>query len=531
MESLKTKYVVHGFLLLVMTAIFSCAPADRGDRAPAHKSSRQIRVVIFPRPKSLLPYESDNYVDGQLSDLIFSNLIKANYAGNLAPELAESWEISPDHREYTFQIRKNVRFHDGSRLTVADAIFSLEKLIEKAHDKFAEIHYIDGVEDFLGKKSRHVRGIQKLGDFTLRIRLNREFKYFLQFLSAEYTAILPAAYAGLSEADFRSRPLGTGPFRLAGSAAATIGSRQFLVLSFKKNRDYFGPMGNLDEIEFYSANTPIDTATKEYFDLLYISNSEIRELAGKPDFKIINSSFSILNFLILNPGENGQMKDQRIRQLVNYAINREELVRKVFHRQALPAHSMLPFGLLGHNPYYRLDYGRARAIRASLPAGKIAFTILTVAKDDRQLVAEFVRRELAKFAVDVKVITIADQYEYFNNLVYKTKTSVVMGGIPDYPASYHFLTQLVERNGYFNVFKFTFAGLQAKIKTLPSVDIVKETRMLAEINSDFERESIYIPLYYYSNFMAVKNRIKNIAFKYSEIADFATMEVGDEPVH
>ena len=499
MGSLKIKYSLHGFLLLLL-AIFSCAPADRGDQAPAPKVSRQIRVVIFPQPKSLLPYESDNYVDGQLADLIFSNLIKANYVGNIAPELAESWEISPDHREYTFQIRKNVRFHDGSRLTVADVIFSLEKLIEKAHDKFAEIHYIDGVEDFVDKKSSHVRGIQKLGDYTLKIRLNREFKYFLQFLSAEYTAILPAAYAGLSEADFRSQPLGTGPFRLAGSAAATIGSRQFLVLSFKKNHDYFEPMGNVDEIEFYSANTPIDTATKEYFDLLYISNSEIRELAGKPDFKIINSSFSILNFLILNPDENGQMKDQRIRQLVNYAINREELVRKVFHRQALPAHSMLPFGLLGHNPYYRLDYRRAQAIRAALPAGKIAFTILTVAKDDRQLVAEFVRRELAKFAVDVKVITIADQYEYFNNLIYKTKTSVVLGGIPDYPASYHFLTQLVERNGYFNVFKFTFAELQAKIKTLPSVDIVQETRMLAEINSDFENESIYIPLYYYSNF-------------------------------
>jgi hypothetical protein len=89
----------------------------------------------------------------------------------------------------------------------------------------------------------------------------------------------------------------------------------------------------------------------------------------------------------------------------------------------------------------------------------------------------------------------------------------------------------VERNGYFNVFKFTFAGLQAKIKTLPSVDIVQETRMLAEINSDFEKESIYIPLYYYSNFYAVKNRITNITFKYGEIADFATMEVRDEPIH
>jgi oligopeptide transport system substrate-binding protein len=515
----------------IMLVFCRCAPPDRSDRKSAQKTSRQIRAVIFPQPRSLLPYEGNYYVDGQLTDIIFSNLVKANYLGNLAPELAESWEISPDHREYTFHIRKNVRFHNGRQLTVTDVVFTLEKLIEKAQDKFAEIHYIDGVEDFISKKTSRVRGIQKIDDFTVKIRLNEEFKYFLQFLSAEYTSILPDAYAGLSEAVFRKNPVGSGPFQLTGSEKKAIGSKQFLVFKFKKNRNYFEPTGNLDEIDFYSANTPIDTATKEYFDLLYISNSEIPELAGKPDFRVINSSYNIINFLLLNPNENSQMQDQRLRQLVNYAINREELVRKVFHRQAVPAHSMMPFGLLGHNPYYHLDYGRANKIRAALPQEKITFTVMTVAKDERQLVAEFVRRELAKFNVEVKVITIADQYEYFNNLIYSTKTSVVLGGIPDYPASFHFLTHLVEKNGYFNVFKLAFPKLQARLKTLPSVDIIQETRMLAEINADFESDSIYIPLYYYSNFIAIRNRIKTISFKYGDITDFANLEVADEPVH
>ncbi|HUU06183.1 MAG TPA: ABC transporter substrate-binding protein [Patescibacteria group bacterium] len=505
--------------------------AERNAEASEIKTLRKIRVVIFPQPRSLLPYEGNNYVDGQITDIIFSNLIKANYLGNIAPELAESWEISPDHREFTFHIRKNVRFHNGRQLTVSDVVFTMKKLIEKAQDKFAEIHYIDGVEDFINKKTSQVRGIQKIDDFTVKIKLNKEFKYFLQFLSAEYTAILPAAFAGLSEADFRKNPVGTGPFKLTRSETKMIGSRQFLVFKMERNRDYFEPMGNLDAIDFYSTNTAIDTPTKEYFDILYISNNEISELSGKPDFRIINSSFSIINFLILNPNENIQMQNQKIRQLVNCAINREELVRKVFRRQAVPAHSIMPFGLLGHNPYYRQDYGRAEKIRAELPPGKIAFTIITVAKDERQLVAEFVRRELAKFNVEAKVITIADQYEYFNNLIYRTKTSLMLGGIPDYPSSFHFLTHLVEKNGYFNVFKFAFPKLQAMINTLPSVDIITETRMLAEINAAFENDSIYIPLYYHSNFIAIRNRIKTIAFKYGDITDFANLEVADEPVH
>jgi hypothetical protein len=55
--------------------------------------------------------------------------------------------------------------------------------------------------------------------------------------------------------------------------------------------------------------------------------------------------------------------------------------------------------------------------------------------------------------------------------------------------------------------------------------------MLAEINATFESDSFYIPLYYYSNFIAIRNRIKTIAFKYGDITDFANLEVADEPLH
>jgi ABC-type transport system substrate-binding protein len=521
-------------LIAALGAILSfccCSQSGGSNGTPRKKSSQHIKAVIFPQPKTLIPHEGENYVDGQITEIIFNNLVQANYLGNLSPELAESWEISPDHREYIFHIRKNVHFHNGRLLTAADVIFTLKKLIEKAQDKYAEINYIEGFDDFLAKKTRQVTGIRKIDDFTIKIRLNENFKFFLQFLAAEYTAILPDDYAGLSEAVFRKNPIGTGPFRLARSEMKAIASKPFLMLKLEKNRDYFAAMGNLDQIDFYSSNTAIEPALKDHFDLLYISNSEIPEFSGKPDFKMINSSYSVINFLILNPNENSQMQNQKVRQLVNYAINREELVRKVFHRQALPAHSMMPFGLLGHNPYYHLDYSRAEAIRASLPPGKISFTIMTVSKDERQLVAEFVRRELARFNIDVKVIAITDQYEYFNKLIYSTNTSVVMGGIPDYPSSYHFLSHLVERQGYFNIFEFTFPVPLAKIRTLPSLDTVKETRVLSEINAALESDSIYIRLYYYSNFFAVRNRIQAIAFKYGDIIDFANLEVADEPIH
>ena len=107
--------------------------------------------------------------------------------------------------------------------------------------------------------------------------------------------------------------------------------------------------------------------------------------------------------------------------------------------------------------------------------------------------------------MDVKVITIADQYDYFNNLHLPAPTPAsCWAASPTIPSSYHFLTHLVEPNGYYNVFRFALPELQARIKTLPSLDTIEETRMLAEINAAFESDSLYIPLYYNSNFVAIR---------------------------
>lgn len=516
--------------VLLLAAALIVVPACRGGspgadtKAQAEKKPARIQAFFLPQPRSLIPSEGKVYVDGQFTEIVFNNLVKANYLGSLAPELAESWTISPDHREYTFHLRRNVRFHDGRAFSAADVVFTLEQLILKASDKYAEIKCIEGYRDFLSRRAARVSGLQPLDTHTIRIRLSKNFKFFLQFLAAEYAAIVPRDYAGMDEATFRDRPVGTGSFRLVGREIRTLRAQKFTVFRLERNPDYFAPGGNVAAIDFYSANTAIASSYKDAFDILLITHGEIPEFAAKPDFRVINSSPNILNFLILNPGENAQMRDRRVRQLINYGIDREELVEKVFQRQAVPAHSMMPFGQLGHNPYYRMDYSRAATIRADLPPGKIRFTMLTLA-DERQLVAEHIARALARFNIEAQVIPVSDQYDYFTNRIYQTRTSVMLGGIPDYPAAYHFLTHLVEPNGYYNVFGFALPGLSSRIESLPSSQTMEETRSLAEISAALEGEALYVPLYYNANFFAIRSRIRTMVFTYGEVLDFGSLEV------
>ncbi len=513
--------------LLALTLLAGCDRSEPAhDRGTGPKPARTtLTAIIVPQPRSLLPHEGFYYVDGQLSDAVFSNLVYADHRGSLSPELAERWDVSPDHRAYTFHLRRGVRFHDGRPFTADDVRFTLENLIAKTQGQFAEIRYIEGWRDFLAGRAPHVRGLRALNEHTLEVRLNSEFKFFLPFLAAEYTAILPAGFAGAGEEAFRARPLGTGPFRFAGSGRRSLGGRSYHVIRLERNREYFAAAGNVSAIEFFASNISISEDEAGTFDLVFISDSEMLRLPESSGLTLSNSSPSILNFLVLNPEENEWLRQRRVRQLISAAIDREELVRVVFQNRALPAHSMMPFGLLGHNPYYRLDTSRAAALRAELPPGPIPFSLLTVAKDSRGQVGEFIRRRLARFGFDVRVTVMDDQYQYFTRGIYETGGAVIMGGIPDYPAAFHFLSHLVEPNGYYNCRRFVLPGLQSRIESLPSLGTLAETRLLAEIGEELEREALYVPLYYYSNFIARRRNVSPITFKYGEVADLARLEV------
>ncbi len=515
-------------LLLALPALLAAGCSRGKDRDGAGRPrSYRLKAVIVPRPVSLLPYEGIHYADGQLTDAIFSNLVYADHRGRLAPELAQSWEVSADHRVYTFHLRRGVRFHDGRPFTAADVVFTLENLMAKTRGRYVEMQSIEGSAEFLAGAAPGVSGLRILDDHTVQVRLASEFKYFLPFLAAEYTAVLPRGLAGRTEEKFRGRPIGTGPFRLAGSEERTEGGRSYRVFRLERDPGYFAPSGNVAAIDFYTTNGGGESgsAASVPFDLVFVTNDELEQLALRGGRHIFNSAPTTLNFLVLNPAGNEWLRRPALRQLIYTAIDRERLVREIFRNQALPAHSLMPFGLLGQNPYYRLDYSRAAALRAQLPPGRIAIDLLTVANSKRGQVGEFIRRELARFDIDVRVVTVDDPYAYFTRDVYRTGASVILGGTLDYPAAYHFLSHLVEPGGYYNIRGFSLPAVRSRVATLPGADTVSETRSLAWIAAELEREALYVPLYYYANFVALRPSVSGLTFKFGEVADLALLEV------
>jgi ABC-type transport system substrate-binding protein len=514
-------------LVLLVFMIFSCTSRTGENQAHPEKTTEPIALSICmqnPNIHSFLPYLMQFYNDSQIYDLLYNTLITANHLGSLYPEIAESWQIKG--REYRFKIRENIHFHNGKILTADDVFFTLEQLVLNTHRQNRELYYIEGVREFIQGKASEISGLEKKDDFNFIIRLNNTFNYFLHFLSSKFCSIIPDGFAGLGKERFLETPVGTGPFQLKQIRETIIRHRPFTEYVFTRHKHYFSKRGNIDRINFFIPLQRERLKTLKYFDIfLEDANFDPDEIQALPDVKIVNSPPDVGSLLCLNPRQNPFLKRVEIRQLINHSINREKLVKELFSSRYIPAHSIIPASLFGHNPYYRIDYKKAARLQARISDKNGSFTLLIYPPQTK--IAKFIKRDFKQIGINVQIKTISAQ-EYFHTSLTSSPSSFIIEGLADYPTPYNFFNQLYEKNGVLNYINIQSPEILKQIKTLPETDLKSQAATLSEINQMVETESIYIPLFYNSENLIIKNKIKTIIFKYGGVIDFSSLEVKDE---
>ena len=144
---------------------------------------------------------------------LYNTLVEPDSNLVIRPSLAKGWQVSEDHRTYTFDLRTDVYFHDsdifpggkGRRMTAQDVVYSLRRIMDPATAS-------PGAWIFNGKLSAD-SGFRALNDSTFQLTLYRPFHPVLGILSMQYCSIVPHEAVEKYGKDFRNHPCGTGPFR------------------------------------------------------------------------------------------------------------------------------------------------------------------------------------------------------------------------------------------------------------------------------------------------------------------------------
>ncbi len=314
-------------VLLLAMSLFSTV-AGVAQAAESSKTVRPKGGVLnygeYGRPATLDPITSNEMISMRISELIFNGLVGINERQDVVPELALSWEVSPDNRIYTFKLRKDVTWHPRAgetpvRFTANDVIFTYNIMMNPKTITPLKVRF-----EFIEK-------VEKLDEFTVRFTLKRPVLNALAKFSFKIIprhALKNPLYLTRDD-PFVQHPIGTGPYMLKTITA----DREIVMVA---NEKYFKGRPNIDQFiakPFADQNILTQALTFNAIDMIVLVNPRsIAELQGDKRFILqpYNAlSYSFFGYNLRNP----LLADKRVRQAFGYALNRQEMLSSFFNNQ------------------------------------------------------------------------------------------------------------------------------------------------------------------------------------------------------
>jgi peptide/nickel transport system substrate-binding protein len=340
---------------------------------------------------------------------MFDQLTTVNEdSSGVAPSLAESWEISSDGTVYTFVIKQDVNFHDGSPMTMDDVVFSLERVFDPKGSGYS----------FLFGSVQGVRGVDAT---TLEITLKEPFTPLLDNLNVFPASIVQKKAVEADPEGFAQKPIGTGPFKLQEFAK---GRHVHLV----RHTGYWKPdHPHVDEV--FIPYVPDDNTRilrvqgGEVDAAVAIPYAQIDQLDAQNDIDVQIEELFRFDGMWLNHAE-APLDDLKVRQALNYATDKEAMLKSIYFDKVEIANHMMPKMKYWREDVeaYPFDPEKAKSLIAEskVPDG-FKLPIVTPTGDVIiQQIAQIIKEAYAPIGVDVQItnLDIGTAYTNFSQFNY-----------------------------------------------------------------------------------------------------------------
>lgn len=290
-------------------------------------------VAQIAEPKSLDPHAVTAVNDFRILMNIYDGLVRyQDGVLEVAPGLAESWEVSEDGTTYTFKLRQGVTFHDGTAFN-ADAVkFNFDRMLVEDHP------YHDTGPFPLSFFFSAIKETVVVDEHTVQFKLDAPYAPLLSNLAYPTGLMVSPAAIETHGKEVGRHPTGTGPYQFK----EWVSNQHVIVTS---NADYWDGAPTMETVVFRpitDANTRVAEMLSGGVDLMVeVPPDSLQQFVGNDNFSVYEQAGPHLWFLILNLKE-GPFTDKRVRQAVNYAIDKESLVNNILQGTATVATGPTP---------------------------------------------------------------------------------------------------------------------------------------------------------------------------------------------
>ncbi|MBS1719110.1 MAG: peptide ABC transporter substrate-binding protein [Armatimonadetes bacterium] len=352
-------------------AVIGCGKGSISSRGSA-EASNMLRYPIPTKPTSLDPAVVQ---DGDTIDLlqqVYEGLLKWGEDNRPAPNLAEKWEISEDGTEYTFHIKKGVKFSNGREMTAEDFKWSIDRACTGTFPREMADSYLGeivGAKDVIQNKAKSVSGITTPDPYTVKIKIDKRRPYFLNKLTFPVSFVVAKESApAVDEITKVEQMIGTGPF-----IAKSYDPNQ--VFTLVANKNYHGGAPKIEGIVrkiILDPQTRLNEFKSGQQDLVALERQDVEGL--KKDAKFASQLHfydrPAIWYVGLNVKEYPPFADVRVRRAFAMAINRDRIVNELLGGLVKKADCILPPGVLGHRDNTKMvEYNPAEAKKLLAEAG------------------------------------------------------------------------------------------------------------------------------------------------------------------
>lgn len=380
------------FLLTSLLLLAACG--DGGN-------SGTLQYYFTYDPRSLDPALSTDVPTGEVVALLFDNLTQFDVNGELEPGLATRWTTDSSGRVYTFNLRRDARFHDGTPVTATHVQQTFLRALDPATrgGRAWPLFPIAGARAFANGEAREVAGMAIPDDSTLVLTLDQPLNVFPKLLAMPVAAITPAPLA----ADFSEHPIGSGPWRFVSWTHDDA-----IVLA--RNEAYWGTHPAAESLRIRIIPEAL-TQAAEYeagqLSVVEIPFGESRRWETEHGPEILKRPAIRAAYIAINTTR-GPLRDVRVRRALNHAVDMPTILRTVIGGRAIQAAGALPPGILGYDSTrapYAHDPALARRLLAEAGyANGFSLKLWRTAREQYSRIAQAMQQQLGEVGISVEIV-------------------------------------------------------------------------------------------------------------------------------
>ncbi|MCH9011734.1 MAG: ABC transporter substrate-binding protein [Proteobacteria bacterium] len=409
----------------------------------------QAKTLVYCSEGSPEGFNPALYTSGTTFDAssrqLFNRLVEFERGTTkIGPALAESWDVASGGLEYTFNLRKGVKFHTTKNFTPSrdfnadDVLFSFGR----QHDPNHPFHKVSGgqYEYFVSMDMPNIiKSIEKVDDYTVKFVLSKPEAPFIANMGMDFASISSAEYADQMAAagtpeKVDLNPVGTGPYQL-------VAYQKDSQIRYKAHPGYWAGKAAIDNLIFSITPDPSVRYQKlkanECQVMPYPNPADLEAMAKDPDINLMQQEGLNVGYLAFNT-EKAPFTDKRVRQALSLAINKQAIIDVVFQGAGKVAKNPIPPTIWSYNDAvqdYPYDPEKAKALLAeagvtNLKTNIWAMPVQRPYNPNARRMAELIQADWAKVGVEAEIVSF-EWGEYLKRSKLGEHDTVLLGWTGD----------------------------------------------------------------------------------------------------